>query len=84
MKLQLNTDQIEELKPDYTAVVNAMREYATINEVREYLTLPPIDGGDVLFVNLGKMPLNDVINGTGGSEDIEEPKTGGNHSNEDR
>lgn len=82
MKLQLNTDQIEELKPDYTAVVNAMRDYATINEVREYMKLPPIDGGDILLVNLGKMPLNDVVNGIGGEE--EPGPGGGNNSDENR
>lgn len=61
--LKLNTDQIEELKPDYRAVVDSMRDFATINEVREYLKLPPVKDGDVLLIALGKVPLEDVIEG---------------------
>lgn len=69
-KFKLNTDLIEELKPDNTAVINAMRGITTVDEMRTTLGFPEIGGelGKTIFMGVGQAPANDLIIGSGTNE----------------
>lgn len=64
LRLKLNTDQIVELQPDNTALVNAMRGICTVDEMREALGYPKLNDklGGTVFMGLGQVPAEELLN----------------------
>lgn len=61
LQLKLNTDLIEELKPDNTAPMNVLVTMgSTINERRELMGYPAVEGGDIVLIPMGVAPLSDI------------------------
>lgn len=61
LRFQLNTDLIEELKPDNRAVIETMIAMgSSVNERRELMGYPPVVGGDTITVPINSIPIEDL------------------------